>query len=53
MDEPIRSHMLASEHLRGCHDLSDLHVWTITSNLPALSAHVVIDDSCFSDGHAP
>ena len=26
---------------------------TVTSDLPALSAHIVIDDSCFSDGHAP
>jgi len=31
----------------------DLHVWTLTSNLPTLSAHVVIDDSCFTDSHAP
>jgi cobalt-zinc-cadmium efflux system protein len=28
-------------------------VWTLTSNLPTLSAHVVIDDSCFTDGHIP
>jgi len=34
-------------------DVHDLHVWTVTSNLPALSAHVVIDDGCFHDGHAP
>jgi len=31
----------------------DLHVWTVTSDLPALSAHVVVADSCFTDGHAP
>ena len=35
------------------HDVHDLHVWTVTSNLPTLSAHVVIDDACFTDGHAP
>jgi cobalt-zinc-cadmium efflux system protein len=29
-----------------------LHAWTVTSGLPALSAHVVIDDDCFNDGHA-
>lgn len=46
----VRAHLLENEHV---HDVHDLHVWTITSNLPALSAHVVIDDSCFSDGHAP
>ena len=46
----VRAHMLENEHV---HDVHDLHVWTITSNLPTLSAHVVIDDSCFLDGHAP
>ena len=46
----IRAHLLAVDHIR---DVHDLHVWTVTSNLPALSAHVVIDDDCFSDGHAP
>jgi cobalt-zinc-cadmium efflux system protein len=46
----VRAHLLESEHV---HDVHDLHVWTVTSNLPTLSAHVVIDDSCFSDGHAP
>ena len=25
----------------------------MTSDLPALSAHVVLDDTCFQDGHAP
>ncbi len=34
-------------------DVHDLHVWTVTSDLPALSAHIVLDDSCFHDGHAP
>ena len=48
--EEIRAHRLESEHV---HDVHDLHVWTLTSNLPTLSAHVVIDDSCFLDGHAP
>jgi len=46
----IRTHLLGTDHV---HDVHDLHVWTVTSNLPALSAHIVIDDSCFSDGHAP
>jgi len=46
----VRSHLLDSDHV---HDVHDLHVWTVTSNLPTLSAHVVIDDSCFNDGHAP
>lgn len=35
------------------HAVHRLHGWTITSNLPTLSAHVVIDGSCFTNGHAP
>jgi cobalt-zinc-cadmium efflux system protein len=46
----IREHLLATEHVI---DIHDLHVWTVTSDLPALSAHVVLDDTCFQDGHAP
>jgi cobalt-zinc-cadmium efflux system protein len=46
----IREHLLSTPHVL---DIHDLHVWTVTSNLPALSAHVVLDDTCFSDGHAP
>lgn len=46
----IRTHLLDTPHVV---DVHDLHVWAVTSNLPALSAHVVIDDSCFHDGHAP
>jgi cobalt-zinc-cadmium efflux system protein len=34
-------------------DVHDLHVWTVTSGLPTLSAHVVVDDACFLDGHVP
>lgn len=35
------------EHIRGVEgvvDVHDLHAWTITSGLPALTAHVVIED---------
>nr|WP_275941283.1 cation diffusion facilitator family transporter [Planosporangium flavigriseum] len=49
LDE-IRAHVLELDHVRGVHDL---HVYTITSGLPILTAHVVVDDSCFHDGHAP
>lgn len=48
--DDVRAHLLATEHVRGLHDL---HAWTVTSDLSALSAHIVIDDSCFRDGHAP
>lgn len=46
----VRAHLLATGHVRSLHDL---HAWTVTSSLPALSAHIVIDDSCFTDGCAP
>ncbi|HYK68663.1 MAG TPA: cation diffusion facilitator family transporter [Streptosporangiaceae bacterium] len=48
--DDVRAHLLATSHVRAVHDL---HAWTVTSSLPALSAHVIIDDSCFTDGHAP
>ena len=50
LDE-VRAHLLdADPHVI---DVHDLHVWVITSDLPAMSAHVVLEDSCFADGHAP
>lgn len=48
--DDIRAHLLATGHVK---DVHDLHAWTVTSSLPALSAHVIVDDSCFTDGHAP
>ncbi len=48
--DDIRSHLLETDHVS---DVHDLHAWTVTSDLPALSAHIVVDDSCFCDGHAP
>lgn len=47
--EEIRRHLLSKEHVR---DVHDLHVWTVTSGLPALSCHVVVEDRCFETGHA-
>ncbi len=46
----VRRHLLEPEHVL---DVHDLHVWTVTSGLPTLSCHVVLDDTCFRDGHAP
>nr|WP_240896588.1 cation diffusion facilitator family transporter [Kineococcus vitellinus] len=48
--EDVRRHLLELPHVQAVHDL---HASRITSGLPVLSAHVVLDDSCFSDGHAP
>ncbi|BBH16814.1 putative cation transporter [Nocardioides baekrokdamisoli] len=47
--DAIREHLLAVDHVT---DVHDLHVWTVTSDLPSLSAHLVIQDGCFNDGHA-
>lgn len=49
LDE-VRGHLLETDHVL---DVHDLHVWTVTSSLPALSAHVVVQDECFVSGHAP
>ncbi len=46
----IRAHIVELDHVHGVHDL---HVHTVTSGLPVLTAHVVVDASCFHDGHAP
>ncbi len=43
----VRQHMTA---LSGVMDVHDLHAWTITSGLPVLSAHVVVDPAVFNDG---
>ena len=48
--DDVRAHLLATSHVR---DVHDLHAWTVTSSLPALSAHVIVDEACFSGGHAP
>lgn len=45
----VRAHMLA---LPGVADVHDLHAWTITSGMPVLSAHVVVDqDALDTVGH--
>lgn len=49
LDE-VRRHLEEQDHVRAVHDL---HVSRIASDLPVLTAHVVVDDECFTDGHAP
>lgn len=46
----VRRHLLALEHVHAVHDL---HAWTVTSGQPTLSAHIVVDDDCFTSGRAP
>ena len=46
----VRAHILALDHVDEVHDL---HASSVASNLPVLSAHIVVDDSCFGDHHLP
>ncbi|HEY5846157.1 MAG TPA: cation diffusion facilitator family transporter, partial [Microlunatus sp.] len=48
LDE-VRTHM---QEVPGVVDVHDLHAWTITSGVPVLSAHVVVDDACLSQGRS-
>jgi cobalt-zinc-cadmium efflux system protein len=48
--QDVRDHILRVDHIL---DVHDLHAFTVTSGLPVLSAHVVVESSCFTDGHAP
>lgn len=44
----VRARLLAHPHVRAVHDL---HVSSVATGLPTLTAHLVVDDSCFHDGH--
>jgi cobalt-zinc-cadmium efflux system protein len=46
----VREHILQVPHVIAVHDL---HATQIATGLPVLTAHVVVDDGCFHDGHAP
>ncbi len=48
--EDVRTHLAQCDHVI---DVHDLHAWTVTSGLPVLTAHVTLQDHCFTDGHAP
>lgn len=45
----VREHIL---QVRGVVDVHDLHAWTITSGVPVLSAHVIVDQGCISEGRS-
>ena len=49
LDE-VREHLLGVARVQGVHDL---HASQVATGLPVLTAHVVVGDSCFSDGHLP
>jgi cobalt-zinc-cadmium efflux system protein len=48
LDE-VRKHILRLDHVK---DVHDLHASTVATGLPTITAHVVVDDECFTDGHA-
>ncbi|MBX9243471.1 cation transporter [Actinotalea ferrariae] len=47
--DAVRRHM---KGVPGVVDVHDLHAWTITSGVPALSAHVVVDEDCIALGRS-
>lgn len=44
----VRGRIMTLPHV---HDVHDLHASQVATGLPVLTAHVVVDDSCFHDGH--
>lgn len=46
--DAVRARLLSADHV---HDVHDLHASQVATGLPVLTAHVVVDDSCFHDGH--
>ncbi|WP_413316371.1 cation diffusion facilitator family transporter [Agrococcus sp. 1P02AA] len=49
LDE-VRAHLLELEHVVSVHDL---HASTLGTGIHQLTAHVVVEEACFTDGHAP
>ncbi len=45
--DAVRSHIVG---VPGVADVHDLHAWTITSGVPVLSAHVVVEDAVIATG---
>ncbi|WP_072313079.1 cation diffusion facilitator family transporter [Agrococcus sp. Marseille-P2731] len=48
--DDVRSHLLELEHVLSVHDL---HASTLGTGVHQLTAHVVVEEACFTDGHAP
>lgn len=47
--ERVRAHLLSLPHVM---DVHDLHASAVGSGLPVVTAHVVLHDDCFRDGHS-
>ncbi|KQO09916.1 hypothetical protein ASF06_06625 [Agreia sp. Leaf244] len=48
--DDVRAHILGLPQVIAVHDL---HASQVATNLPVISAHVVVDEKCFRDGTAP
>lgn len=48
--DKVRTLLLEVDHVEAVHDL---HASLVATGLPTLSAHVVVGEECFRDGHAP
>lgn len=46
----VRTRLLGVDHVS---DVHDLHASQVATGLPVLTAHLVVDDGCFHDGHLP
>ncbi len=46
--DAVRAHLLAQDHVLAVHDL---HATQIATGLPVLTAHVTVEEECFTDGH--
>lgn len=44
----VRTRLTSLPHVR---DVHDLHATQVATSLPVFTAHIVVDDSCFHDGH--
>jgi cobalt-zinc-cadmium efflux system protein len=42
--------LLATPHV---HEVHELHVSQVATGLPVLTAHVVVDETCFNEGDLP
>ena len=47
--DDVREHILALDHVQEVHDV---HASTVATGLPTITAHIVVEDECFTTGHA-
>lgn len=48
--DDVRAHILELDHVK---DVHDLHASMVATGMPTISAHIVVEDQCFTDSHAP